>query len=347
MKKSILFLFVLCMLGGSKVQAQSPACLVAAKLTPVPQPAGPDVDTIISSPQGEKWFKFAAIKEGVTINVTSFLTALGYRTDKIELYKGTCSSLAFLGKDSLSGVTDSTFSVYADSLALTDSLFLRTTCISNSYCGGCGNSNLKFQLEIFFDPGDPHNCVTCTTMTNCNLVCNGDFEQHNPNGISATFNNISNACGWSDVLPATTCDYYHTSTPFGNNTSAPCSGAGIETPHGGQGYAGFVVGQGNLNNAPWYEYMKTQLLAPLTPNQTYTVSFWLSQAEKSRLHIGNVGVYFYSNPGIQQSVQEATRPYRVPPHGLQKLEYLLPVPPIIPTILKAISMVCTTVRTET
>jgi hypothetical protein len=298
MKKT---LFLICMLLAGwnlRLNAQSPACL-AGKLTPVPKPAGYDIDTIVSGPQGEKWFKFPIINDNVTVRLSSFLTGIGYRTDKIELYKGSnCTSLTLLDKDSLGGVSDSLFKVGADSLLLSDTIFLRTTCISNSYCSGCGNSNMKFELMVQFDPGDPHNCYTCTTMTGCNLVCNGDFEQHNPNGVGLMYSNITEACGWSDGTGGT-CDYLSTSVPATYVTSAPCNIFGYEQPHSGQGYAGFqnIASATNQNNPNGYwEYMKTQLLLPLVANQTYTVSFWLSQAEQSKLKSNTIGVYLFDNP---------------------------------------------------
>jgi hypothetical protein len=294
MKKSILFLFVLCLLGGIKVSAQSPACLAAKTLTPVFNPDQTIIDSIMQVAANETWFKFPGRSDSAFIKLSTFITGFKNRINKIELYKGmSCGSLAFLSKDSLEATSDSVLQIHAGNFVSTDTLYIKATYIVNSLCPSCPNTNLVLRMQVW--PLNAAPCALCTTQTGCNLVCNGNFETFNGIQNPLVNGNIMDACGWTDLTRGT-CDYFHSASP-NPWRSVPCNVFGNQDPvlvTGGNGYAGFSSTPVIVDD--YAEIMKTKLLTPLSANTTYTVSFDLSLAELSPFNAGEVGVYFFDDP---------------------------------------------------
>jgi hypothetical protein len=293
MKKSILLFGLLFALFSMQVKAQT--CLSAKILIPTNTAFQITFDTTMDVGGSEKWFKIPVMRDSVSIKLNSFLADYSKRANKIELYKGpNCSTLTFLAKDSLTALSDSILIVKEDSLIFGDTLFLRMTYINNGYCSTCSNPQSGYRLQIeFFNV--LLNCITCNTMTGCNLVCNGSFEVYN--GTYSAGGNLSDACGWSSMTHGS-CDWYTQNLPGGFNISLPCNWQGTESPAQGHSYAGFMgIPITTVPQHPfgYGEYPSTKLLFPLEPNSTYTVTFWVSQSENSKLQGDKLGVWFYSS----------------------------------------------------
>jgi hypothetical protein len=294
MKKSILFLFVLCLLGGIKVNAQSPACLTAGYLSPKSYPSQTSVDSTMQLTATETWFKVLGTSDSSIFKLTTFITGHRNRIDKIEVYKGpNCSSLTFLGKDSLESNSDSTLFLSAGNYTSTDTLYVRTTYINNPLCPSCAIASLDLRLQMWYLSSVQVSCPTCTTMTGCNLVCNGNFETYNGFLSTPQNGNVQDACGWSSFTNGS-CDYFNTANP-NLIRSVPCNAFGYETPHGGNGYAGFASWPGTPSLTNYSEYMKTKLLYPLAPGNSYTVSFYVSLGDEAAIGTGEIGIYFFDD----------------------------------------------------
>ena len=125
----------------------------------------------------------------------------------------------------------------------------------------------------------------CVANNPCNLVRNGNFEEHN---YPPTFNSqIYKACGWQNASYLSSCDYFnsdYTSTFYPGAYSIPCNSMGyaVDNVAGNQGYAGMYV------TAQSSESIKTELISPLVPNTQYQLTFDVALAE----HQSNRSVKF-------------------------------------------------------
>lgn len=149
-------------------------------------------------------------------------------------------------------------------------------------------------------------CVVCFVLSKnanaqINLITNPGFEN---NTICPTFaGQINLATGWNNVnliygnFSVGTPDYFHT---CGSGTAVPPNTfAGQCNPHTGNAMAALV-----MYNSPYpgyREYMSTPLSCPMTPGNTYTVSFWTTNGLNpiSRYTIRNIGIHFSTAPLTQ------------------------------------------------
>ncbi len=131
----------------------------------------------------------------------------------------------------------------------------------------------------------------------CEYVCNGGFNINNAAPTDFTqvggFQEISHACGWSNVFSGTTADYFLSTAP--SNVDIPCNLNGTENFQFDDGYAGVY---GHTGSGGWKEAIQTNLLTNL-PSGDYEISFYISLADKMQYNIQNrFGVEFpsYSSP---------------------------------------------------
>ena len=139
------------------------------------------------------------------------------------------------------------------------------------------------------------------SFSQTNLLSNGGFENHTtcPN-FGGQINYCSN---WNNVylvygnFNVGTPDYFHT---CGSGTTVPPNTfAGQCNPHSGNAMAALVMY--NVPYPDYREYMSTPLSCPMTPGNTYTVSFWLTNGLNpiSQYRIKNIGIHFSNSPLTQ------------------------------------------------
>jgi uncharacterized delta-60 repeat protein len=120
----------------------------------------------------------------------------------------------------------------------------------------------------------------CAITDYCNLVRNGNFENHNypPNYTSQ----IYKACGWQNASYRPSSDYFNSDA---TNTSLgiPSNFNGNQSDKiaGNHAYVGMYIAPNRLglleNN--YSESIKTELLSPLLPNTQYQLTFDVSMAD--------------------------------------------------------------------
>lgn len=123
----------------------------------------------------------------------------------------------------------------------------------------------------------------CSISNYCNLVRNGNFEEHfqPPNRLAQ----IYKSCGWQNVSYNSTSDYFNTDSTF-SRTGVPCNTAGYQKDKiaGNGGYAGMIIREQPsidfLENV-YTEPIKTELINKLLPNTAYKLTFDVSRAEYS------------------------------------------------------------------
>ncbi len=139
----------------------------------------------------------------------------------------------------------------------------------------------------------------CATISNCNVVMNGDFEQYSqiPSGPSQ----LNFACGWSTINVANpNADYLNSSSPF--VVDVPCSVFGYQTSNNnsGNGYAGFYLIREGRPGQIFTESIKTKLASKLLANTKYQLSFDISLAEAASFNAATIQA-FLSTQLIQNS----------------------------------------------
>lgn len=136
----------------------------------------------------------------------------------------------------------------------------------------------------------------CTpTATACNLVTNGNFEQHNQ--LPSSLGQIGRACGWFKA-GAGTPDYL-----FANSMSyvnVPCNALGFENDNvpGNNGYAGVFFNQVSPTYAPC-EMFGTRLTSALAANTNYQIKLDVSQGEFYRYRNARMQAFLTSIPPDQ------------------------------------------------
>jgi hypothetical protein len=295
MKKILLLLSMLLVGYSMQLNAQSPACLAAGYLSTTTTLFQTSIDTSLQVPAAETWYKVLGKTDSSLFRITTSIAGHRFRLDKIEVYKGSnCASLTLLGKDSLESVSDSILLLPVGNHIATDTLFIRTTYITNTLCPSCPNTNLNFRLQMWYLK-EVAPCPSCPLTSTCQLVCNGGFETYNT--VTNYTANITSACGWVNLTTGS-CDYFNTASPAGP-VGVHCNLFGDETPALGSGnaYAGFGAYPANTYTfAPnaYAEYLATQLIAPVVAGQTYQVSFKLSAADMNGLAGNTIGICFYN-----------------------------------------------------
>lgn|GEM_PF-2072440 len=128
----------------------------------------------------------------------------------------------------------------------------------------------------------------------CNLVPNGDFEQH-PGGIPNSTGQISYTCGWNNATGGS-CDYFHALSPSSFwSVQVPCNRDGVENDKfapSHKAYAGFFTqGIDTYTN----EVVYTKLSSPLASNTMYQLTLDASLAEGISANGFPLGVCFAQN----------------------------------------------------
>lgn len=119
-----------------------------------------------------------------------------------------------------------------------------------------------------------------------NMVNNPSFEQYSS---CPTTQGTLQALNWA-VTPNSSFsspDYFNTCANPGNNSQCiPLNICGNQAAYEGNAYAGiFCYG----SNSDQREYIQTQLTTPMVQGHVYTVSFWVSPADKHRFAIATMG----------------------------------------------------------
>lgn len=270
--------------------------------------------TLISSFSGEVWVKFTAVTGQDGIRVSPVLpqgarkSGVGNYIDTLQLYTGTCNALTSV---KIVVRTPSTPCQVKYALIAGVDYYLRISF--NNPIGYLTNT-------YFLLPTYPYGPSVCTS--NCELVCNGDFENTSigyPLPIPAYHTNIDYAfcynsfwdvnVGWLDLamdpmngtpdyfrvqaLPASaTNGAYHMGVPANvNGNQASLAGANA--------YAGiiclevefpFLSNPSNPSNSGinFREYLQQEMCDSMVAGRTYQVTFSASLADNSALatHLG-------------------------------------------------------------
>ena len=119
---------------------------------------------------------------------------------------------------------------------------------------------------------------SCTAVTNsCDLVLNGNFEEHNGLPTAAgQFNGI--VCSWNALHTIESTEYFNADSDL-PSFQTPCNALGYETDNrNGIGYVGMIIYPG------YNESIRTKLKNPLLPNTTYQLSFDMSLSESGSFY---------------------------------------------------------------
>jgi hypothetical protein len=171
----------------------------------------------------------------------------------------TCLDIAY-GGGTLSGLTPTTFTYTPDITFAAQAAILRYIPVSAS--GKKGNVTYMF-INVVSPP-----LPTCASA-NCNLVCNGDFENVT-NKYASPLGNFEMTQGSNSP------DLFHNNLRVSDNASSSYMGCGSNSfpmPHGGLQYVGIVGGPNpvTINNS---EGMNFPLSSPMVAGTTYQISFW-------------------------------------------------------------------------
>lgn len=125
------------------------------------------------------------------------------------------------------------------------------------------------------------------------LVPNGDLEIYSqcPDYVSQ----IERANGWSKPTQGTS-DYFNGCLGVPYSMSVPDNQFGDEAARSGNGYAGVYAFYADIEaNVPGdldREYVTRPLAAPLMPDETYAVEFFVSLADVSKYAVNDIGMLF-------------------------------------------------------
>lgn len=121
----------------------------------------------------------------------------------------------------------------------------------------------------------------CVVTDYCNLVRNGDFEEH---AYAPNFaGQIYKACGWQNASYRPTSDYYNSDATTLSNLGVPSNMCGnqLDKITGKHAYAGMFISPNrcDLLDCVYSESLKTELLNSLLPNTQYQLTFDVSMAD--------------------------------------------------------------------
>lgn len=196
------------------------------------------------------------------INLTNLLTN-DRNAASFECLQDVFDSTALI--PTTSGITSTpiTFSSTVDGLHL-----LRYVPVSAS--GQKGNISY---IYVYLNTNN-----NCGVPSSCNLVINGDFEQHN--GLPTSGSQLNGiVCGWNSAMVIQSNEYFHSSN---SNTipelGVPCNDLGFENDNeGGNAYVGMFVS--NFRGYEYSETLRTKLSSPLLANTDYQLVFDVSLAD--------------------------------------------------------------------
>lgn len=134
-----------------------------------------------------------------------------------------------------------------------------------------------------------------------NLVKNPSFEEFNkcPEGLG---NMTEDATGWSVSTYGTT-DYFNECS---DEMGVPNNFSGEQTTEFGKGYAGLYM----LAPNDYREYLQAELTQHLVKGKRYSISFYISLAEKSIFAVKDIGVLF-----SEKKMNEPTRKHLIRPNS--------------------------------
>ncbi len=144
---------------------------------------------------------------------------------------------------------------------------------------------------------------TTTLTPNCELICNGGFE--NLNTTVSNESQIHYANGWyaycvggiGNATGANTPDLFNASA---TNTvvTVPCNIDGYQFGHNGSnGYAGIFTISRNSHQPPSNdEYIVSYFSSPLQAGKIYNINFWVSRADVTTYDISSLGIWFSGSP---------------------------------------------------
>ena len=141
-----------------------------------------------------------------------------------------------------------------------------------------------------------------------NLIENGDFESYFdlPTNVKQWYKCV----GWSNVNGNTdpgalvgSPDYFHLDGTGNGSLPEPGFNWSIVYPQSGAALMGFGHGRQNLFFGS--EYISTQLTSPLIIDETYLVTFWITNGNADTLLIGSNGLGIrFSKEQLQQEFVE-------------------------------------------
>jgi hypothetical protein len=141
--------------------------------------------------------------------------------------------------------------------------------------------------------------------SNCEIVCNGGFEDYIPNSTINT-SQIYKAYSWTDwativgldpgAVIASSPDLFGIGNNFQSSVAVPNNAEGHQIPRSGLGYAGFFGYEFypdtmGATESQYYEIIIGKLPQALKQNQNYYVEFYVSLAEHSISSIDNIGMF--------------------------------------------------------
>lgn len=127
-----------------------------------------------------------------------------------------------------------------------------------------------------------------------NLVLNPDMENYTvcPSGLSQ----VNNCNNWQEIANHFGTPDYFNSCAVGN-VNVPANNSGWQMANSGVGYCGLLLMTQEW--AEYREYLTTTLIAPMTANTVYDVSFWVSLSDTSQFAIDDgLEIYFSNAPVV-------------------------------------------------
>ena len=135
-----------------------------------------------------------------------------------------------------------------------------------------------------------------------NLVLNPDFELYHcdPWYISS----IEDCNNWTTPTMSSP-DYFNNSCLESRTCAIPQKYWGYQLPKSGNSYIGIIAYDYRKQSADeaGAEYIQGSLAEPLKANEKYTVEFYVSLAECSKLALQNLGVYFSEKVTKEKTVE--------------------------------------------
>ncbi|MBR1784189.1 MAG: OmpA family protein [Bacteroidales bacterium] len=127
--------------------------------------------------------------------------------------------------------------------------------------------------------------VSVVAQSSDNLVFNPSFEDYSacPERIEA-IGIMRTVEGWWQPT-AGSSDYFNACG--GRECQVPRNKMGVQEAHSGVAYCGIYC-----SKEEYREYLQTELRQPLQGGRRYSVSFWVSLAEKSPHSVSSIGVFF-------------------------------------------------------
>jgi OmpA-OmpF porin, OOP family len=147
-----------------------------------------------------------------------------------------------------------------------------------------------------------------------NLVLNPDFEIYHCD--SWNISSIEDCNNWTTPTMSSP-DYFNNSCLKSKTAAIPQMYWGYQLPQSGNAYIGIIAYDYRKHSAgeAGAEYIQGSLSEPLKANEKYTVAFYVSLAECSKLALENLGLYFSEKPTKEKTVDLLKRTPQVTSHA--------------------------------